>query len=273
MNPENSKLLRDERDHAEEREKDEQKPSPTDFIHTGDFLLDLIQAGPKSKAAEDEIWKTHQPLDGALPGSSGSGSSSWETVSESRLRDIKYHLTDMMKDRGSRSRSRSPVRATTKAGCGCPCLDEITKDVRRELKQLKEHPRVVIEHFFPEVIDFGIEGNYEILRDHALTKVHHLVEETEPQEFYIGICVSALRRWIGYIGIDMEYKGHRRKWENMFLLCAADGPTVARLEDELLSQHNYLNHHRCTNKVRGGGRQGPPNVISFLYLCRELYIE
>ena len=238
-----------------------------------DFLLDLIQTDPESKA-KDEVLKKYSPLGGALPGSSGSGSS-WETVSESRLMAIKDHLTDVMiQERGSRSRSRSPVRATTtKAGCGCPCLDEITKDVRRELNQLKEHPRVVIEHFLPEVIDFGVEGNYEILRDHALTKVHHLVEEEEPQPFYIGICVSALRRWIGYIGIDMEYKGHRRKWENMFLLCAADGPTVARLEDELLSQHNYLDHHRCTNKVRGGGRQGPPNVISFLYLCRELYIE
>ena len=241
-------------------------------VPADDFLLDLIQTDPESKA-EDEVLKKYSPLGGALPGSSGSGSS-WENVSETRLMAIKDHLTDMIQERGShRRRSRSPVRATTKAGCGCPCLDEITKDVRRELKELKEHPRIVIEHFFPEVIDFGIEGNYEILRDHALTKVHHLVEEEEPQPFYIGICVSALRRWIGYIGIDMEYKGHRRKWENMFLLCAADGPTVARLEDELLSQHNYLNHHRCTNKVRGGGRQGPPNVISFLYLCRELYIE
>ena len=168
-----------------------------------------------------------------------------------------------------RSHSRSPVRATTKAGQGCPCLDEITTDVKHELNQLKKHPRVVIEHFFPEVIDFGIEGNYEILRDHALTKVHHLVEETEPQEFYIGICCSALTRWIGRRG---KYEGHLRKWENMFLLCAADGPTVARLEDELLSQHNYLKHHRCTNKIRGGGRQGPANVMSFLYICRKLYI-
>ena len=241
-------------------------------VPTGDFLLDLIQTDPESKA-EDEVLKKYSPLGGALPGSSGSGSS-WETVSESRLMAIKDHLTDVMiQERGSRSRSRSPVRATTKAGCGCPCLDEITKDVSRELNQLKEHPRVVIEHFFPEVIDFGIEGNYEILRDHALTKVRHLVEDTEPQEFYIGICVSALRRWIGYRGIDMDYKGHRRQWENMFLICAADGPTVARLEDELLSQHNYLNHNRCRNKIRGGGHKGPANVISFLYLCRELYIE
>ena len=237
-------------------------------VPTDDLLLDLIQTEPESKA-ENEVWNKCSPLGGALPGSSGSGSS-WETVSESRLMAIKDRLTDMMQERGSRSRSRSPVRATTKAGCGCPCLDEITKDVSCELNQLKEHPRVVIEHFFPEVIDFGIEGNYEILRDHALTKVHHLVEETEPQEFYIGICVSALTRWIGHRG---KYEGHLRRWENMFLLCAADGPTVARLEDELLSQHNYLNHHRCRNKVRGGGRQGPANVISFLYLCRKLYIE
>ena len=241
-------------------------------VPADDFLLDLIQTDPESKA-EDEVLKKYSPLGGALPGSSGSGSS-WENVSESRLMAIKDHLTDMIQERGShRRRSRSPVRATTKVGCGCPCLDEITKDVRRELNQLKEHPRVVIEHFLPEVIDFGVEGNYEILRDHALTKVHHLVEEEEPQPFYIGICVSALRRWIGYIGIDMEYKGHRRKWENMFLLCAADGPTVARLEDELLSQHNYLKHHRCTNKIRGGGRQGPANVMSFLYICRQLYME
>ena len=186
-------------------------------VPTDDFLLDLIQTDPESKA-EDEVLKTYQPLGGALPGSSGSGSSSWETVSESRLMAIRDHLTDMIQERGSRSRSRSPVRATTKAGCGCPCLDEITKDVSCELNQLKEHPRVVIEHFFPEVIDFGIEGNYEILRDHALTKVHHLVEETEPQEFDIGICVSALTRWKGYHGIDMDYKGHCGQWENMFLL-------------------------------------------------------
>ena len=238
-------------------------------VPTDDFLLDLIQTDPESKA-EDEVWNKYSPLGGALPGSSSGSGSSWETVSESRLMAIKDHLTDMIQERGSRSRSRSPVRATTKAGCRCPCLDEITKDVSRELNKLKEHPRVVIEHFFPEVIDFGIEGNYEILRDHALTKVHHLVEETEPQEFYIGICVSALTRWIGHTG---NYEGHLRRWENMFLLCAADGPTVARLEDELLSQHNYLNHHRCRNKIRGGGRKGPANVISFLYLCRELYIE
>ena len=237
-------------------------------VPADDFLLDLIQTDPESKA-EDEVLKKYSPLGGALPGSSGSGSS-WENVSESRLMAIKDHLTDMIQERGSRSRSRSPVRATTKAGCGCPCLDEITKDVSRELNQLKKHPRVVIEHFFPEVIDFGIEGNYEILRDHALTKVHHLVEEEEPQPFYIGICVSALTRWIGHTG---NYEGHLRRWENMFLLCAADGPTVARLEDELLSQHNYLKHHRCTNKIRGGGRQGPANVMSFLYICRQLYIE
>ena len=245
-----------------------------DFVPTDDFLLDLIQTAPESKA-EDEVLKKYQPLGGALPGSSGSGSSSWETVSESsRLMAIKDHLTDMIQERrGSRSHSRSPVRATTKAGCGCPCLDEITTNVKRELNQIKEHPRVVIEYFFPEVIDFGIEGNYEILRDHALTEVHHLVEETEPEEFYIGICVSALTRWMGYHGIEMNYEGHRKRWENMFLLCAADGPTVARLEDELLSQHNYLKHHRCMNKIRGGGRQGPANVISFLYICRKLYIE
>ena len=148
-------------------------------VPADDFLLDLIQTDPESKA-EDEVWKKYSPLGGALPGSSGSGSS-WENVSESRLMAIKDHLTDMIQERGSQSRSRSPVRATTKAGCGCPCLDEITKDVSQELNQLKEHPRVVIEHFFPEVIDFGIESNYEILRDHALTKVHHLVEEEEPQ--------------------------------------------------------------------------------------------
>ena len=108
------------------------------IIATGDFLLDLIQTDPKSKAEEDEVWKQqYSPLGSALPGSSGSGSS-WETVSESRLMAIKDHLTDMIQERrGSRSRSRNPVRATTKDGCGCPCLDEIiTKDVSRELNQL-----------------------------------------------------------------------------------------------------------------------------------------
>lgn len=243
----------------EEEHEEEDREEEDDHIHTGDFLLDLIQGGPTSNTEDD----------GALP-ASGSQSISWENVPESRLNDIQHHLTNMMKDQGSRSRSRSPVRATTKAGQGCPCLDEITTDVKRELDQLKEHPRVVIEHFFPEVIDFGIEGNYEILRDHALTKVHHLVEETEPEEFYIGICVSALTRWIGHTG---DYEGHLRRWEKMFLLCAADGPTVARLEDELLLQHNYLKHHRCMNKVRGGGRQGPANQMSFLYICRQLYVE
>ena len=243
-------------------------------VPTDDFLLDLIQTDPESKA-EDEVWKRYQPLGGALPGSSGSGSSScsWEAVSESRLMAIQDHLTSINQEPASQSRSRSPVRATTKAGRPCPCLAEITINVKKELNQLKKHPRVVTEHFFPEVIDFALEGNYEILRDHALTKVRHLVYETEPEEFYIGICVSALERWIGCRGIERNYTGHRKKWEYMFLLCAADGPTVARLEDELLSQHNFLKHHRCMNKIRGGGRQGPANVMSFLYICRKLYIE
>ena len=100
-------------------------------VPADDFLLDLIQTDPESKA-EDEVLKKYSPLGGALPGSSGSGSS-WENVSESRLMAIKDHLTDMIQERDSRSRSRSPVRATTKAGCGCPCLDEITKDVSCEL--------------------------------------------------------------------------------------------------------------------------------------------
>ena len=236
------------------------------MVPTDDFLLDLIQTEPESKG-EDAI--RQQYSDDTLPGPSSCSGSSWETLSETRLKDIKNQLTHMNQERGSRSRSRSPLRA----GCGCPCLGEIKQALRNELNQLHDHPRVIMEHFFPEVIDFGIEGNYEVLRNHALTKVHHLVEEEEPQPFYIGICVSAVRRWIGYDGIDLNYKGHRRKWENMFLICAADGPTVARLEDDLLSQQNYLNHNRCTNKIRGGGHKGPTNVISFLYLCREHYIE
>ena len=192
-------------------------------------MLDLIQTTPGSEA-EVAVWSASalKPATGgasnwgseavsgrALRTATG-GASSWEMVSQTRLMDINGHLTDMMQAReASRSRSRSPRVGREMSGLkrshGCPCLNEIAESVRLEMESLKEHPRIMIEHFFPHVIDFGIENNYEILRDHARKKVHHLVEEEEPKPFYIGICCSALRRWVGYRGLDMGYRGHRTK--------------------------------------------------------------
>ena len=253
------------------------------MIFTGDALLDMIQTAPSGVASPASAEESTRPATG--------GGIRWEGINQGwnrRLIDIKDHLKEM-KAQAARdaaearrqSRSRSPAARTAATGAAASTaatgagglFDDIADNVRLELKELRRHPRVVIKHFFPQIINFKCERNYGILMDHALTVVHHLVEEMEPEPFYIGICCSALRRWIGYRGIDMDYKGHRKDWEHMFLICAADGPTVARLEDDLLWKHNYLKHGRCKNKIRGGGRRGPANEMSFLYICRELYVE
>lgn len=271
------------------------------MIFTGDALLDMIQTAPSGVASHASAEESTRPATG--------GGIRWEGINQAshrRLIDIKDHLKEMKAQAATgaaearrQSRSRSPAASTAATGTVASTsatgaaartaatgaaasttatgdgglFDDIADKVRFELNKLRRHPRVVIKHFVPQILNFKCERNYVILMDHALTVVHHLVEEMEPEPFYIGICCSAFRRWVGYRGIDMDYKGHRKDWEHMFLICAADGPTVARLEDDLLWKHNYLKHDRCKNKIRGGGRRGPANEMSFLYICREFYVE
>ena len=276
------------------------------MVSTGDELLDLLQGMENPQPADsvqpaaDSVQSAADSVQSAadsIQSAADSVHSTADTASEQerqRYQKIQECLMKLKRESRSESRSRTPprwphtsatssqiVQATSgqaKAPFGQKheflpqnILIEMARSFQTQMKEIADMPGISTEHFLQEMVDFETEDGYSDLRNHALQKVHLLVEEEQPGLFYIGICCNVKRRWLGSKIPDLEYKGHCETWQHMDLLCWADGPTIALLEKAVLNK--YVNHRRCKNKAEGGQRPGPLGVCSFLYMCRDLCIE